>query len=176
MNHLSFLSADSLSEKLSVAMRAARRIGGSYDCNGFWHGPRVPECVLGVLEEYVRRQNMTRRDFVRSECERLARDAAQRLGASAWYEHAEKVLTDRERLEVRRILDEMPGSSFWMNAFFAWYNAKVWYRQVGHASWVAYIDNQAIWEYVSKAGLLAELRQRGYDDPVYDPLRVAKVC
>lgn len=63
---------------------------------------------------------MTRKEKIRSECETLAKEAARKIGASAWYDHADKVLTADERQQVRSLWDTMSGASSWMSAFFEW--------------------------------------------------------
>lgn len=66
---------------------------------------------------------MDRKAEIRRECGLLAEQAAKKIGASAWYEHAEKVLTADEKVEVRELWDTMSGGCSWMNAFLTWMQA-----------------------------------------------------
>ncbi len=80
------------------------------------HNSSCPHCHgSGVAE-------MTRRQDIRLTCDILARAAAQRIGASAWYDHGKDVLTPAEQAEVRALWDSMPGSTCWMDAFLDWMN------------------------------------------------------
>lgn len=61
-----------------------------------------------------------RKQQIRDQSERLAKEAARKIGASAWYENADKVLTDQEKAEIRSLWDSMNGSTSWIDAFFRW--------------------------------------------------------
>ncbi len=63
-----------------------------------------------------------RKEQIRQRAEARAKVIAKAIGARAWYEEAPSLLTPAENQEIAEILDKMPGHSFWMNAFFQWYN------------------------------------------------------
>ena len=66
---------------------------------------------------------MTRKEEIRTLAEDLARKAAHKIGSRAWFVEAPNVLTSQESEEVQHIQDtELGPRSFWMNAFFTWYN------------------------------------------------------
>lgn len=57
---------------------------------------------------------------IRAACEVAAEKRRKLVGFSSWYDPARKVLTADENAEVQRTWDDMPGSTSWMDAFFAW--------------------------------------------------------
>lgn len=63
---------------------------------------------------------MTRKEEIRKLAEAEASVVAQRIGACAWYDTAERFLTKEEKLEVRALWDSMPSNTCWMDAFFEW--------------------------------------------------------
>lgn len=62
----------------------------------------------------------SRKHQIRRECGLLAREAAKLIGAAAWYEQANKVLTDEEKRAVRQLWDTLPGNTSWTDAFLLW--------------------------------------------------------
>lgn len=55
--------------------------------------------------------------------ETAAKSRAARIGAAAWYECTDEVLTEDEQVAVMAVWDGIPsGSSSWMTAFFKWFN------------------------------------------------------
>lgn len=63
-----------------------------------------------------------RKQQIKKDCENLAKEAAEIVGASAWYEQATHVLTENEKSAVNDLWDTMPGSSCWNDAFLKWMN------------------------------------------------------
>lgn len=65
---------------------------------------------------------MTRKEMIRQDSNKLAIKRAQSIGAAAWYECVDQVLTEEEKKEIQDLWKTMPGSSFWTSAFFVWYD------------------------------------------------------
>lgn len=63
---------------------------------------------------------MTRKEEIRNLCNAEAVKVAQKVGAAAWYEQADKFLTDEEKGEIKAIWETMPGNSCWNDAFRKW--------------------------------------------------------
>lgn len=59
---------------------------------------------------------------IRRQCEERARQAAQRFGASAWFEQSHNVLTvDERKAIIKTFNDERnPGTITWVGAFIDW--------------------------------------------------------
>jgi hypothetical protein len=53
---------------------------------------------------------------IRSDAEAAAKERAKVIGAAAWYECLDKVLTPAELVQIRELWDTMPGSSCWTDA------------------------------------------------------------
>lgn len=64
----------------------------------------------------------TYRQTLKQAAESLAIEAAKKIGACAWYDKMDKVMSDEDKREVRAIWDKMSGGSCWMDALFCWVN------------------------------------------------------
>ncbi len=63
---------------------------------------------------------MTRKEQIRQDADALAVELSKQIGAAAWYDCADKVLTVEEKAEIDRRFREGPGRYCWNTHFFAW--------------------------------------------------------
>lgn len=59
---------------------------------------------------------------VRAACEVEADKMRRVVGMAAWYDAADRALTDNERYQVRQVWNDMSGSSCWNSAFLKWFH------------------------------------------------------
>jgi hypothetical protein len=50
----------------------------------------------------------------------VAKERAKKIGAAAWYECIDKVMTDEDKSQVSALWATMPGHTCWTDAMFRW--------------------------------------------------------